>query len=139
MPIYYLHKYDSYDPEWDRPYQLYDPLLCALQMKQYDELEIMMKSHSDVNKKYPGGTLLHIHLKNCHRDYNPYHPLSLLNLRLLLLLLRFGVNPDLLDSNDQSGHALVQKFGYNIVGKHLLFKRPKEIHSYNSSRDEIYN
>ena len=139
MSIYYEHKYVSYDPDWDRPYQLGDPLLCALQMKQYEEVEKMMKSHVDVNKKYPGGTLLHIHLKNCQRDYNPYYPLSLINLRLLLLLLRFGVNPDLLDSNDQSAHALVKNFGYSIVDKHLSFKPPKNITCDYMRDDELYN
>lgn len=139
MPIYYEHKYDSYDPDWDRPFQLGDPLLCALQMKQYDEVEKMMKSHSDVNKKYPGGTLLHVHLKNCHRDYNPYYPLSLINLRLLLLLLRFGVNPDLLDSNDRSACALAQDFGYSIVGKHLSFKPPKDARCNFMRDDDLYN
>jgi len=139
MHTYYEPTYASYDPDWDRPFQLGDPLLAALQMKQYDEVEKMIKSQMDVNKKYPCGTLLHIHLKNCHRDYNPYYPLSLINLRLLLLLLRFGVNPDLRDSNDQSARTLVQNFGYSIVGKHLCFKPPKHIPGDFMRDDELYN
>jgi hypothetical protein len=66
-----------------------------------------------------GETLLHTHLKHCIKTQDTSHPLSLADIRLLILLLKSGSNPDIVDGSGISAHKYLEKFGYTIHGYSL--------------------
>ena len=115
--------YDTYNSDWDRaPTHCQSSINDLIVKKDYDRVKQRLGS-TDINTTNQAGeTLLHTHLKHCVKTQDTSHPLSLADMRLLILLLKSGCNPDIADDSGVSCRKYLERFGYTIHGYSLSIK-----------------
>jgi len=117
--------YESYNSDWDRVPVINTPSINeVIIQKNYDRLSQMLTATAINAKNISGDTVLHTHLKHCIRHSDSSHPLCLTDMRLLILLLKSGANPDILDQSGISGRKYLMNFGYTIHGHALRIRQP---------------
>lgn len=112
--------YDNWDPEWSRipVYVEYlEPVVHAFKYKNYDDARVLLDGLSNIDRPVcNSASLFHYHIDSCKTG-----PLNLIDLRLTLLLLKRGANPDLCDKSGLSVRRKLLSLGYKIDRVYLVY------------------
>jgi len=90
--------------------------------KNYDRLKQMLVPSTVNAKNIHGDTFFHTHMKHCIRQEDSAHPLTLTDIKLIILLLKSGGDPDILDNCGITGRKYLEKLGYTIHGHALRIR-----------------
>ncbi len=99
-------------------------LILAIDIMNIEFLEFILQKGADPNiaslmYSTPFGYLL-------TKKIDSSHSINYIHLRIILMLLRYGANPDIKVNTTHSSRELLQNFGYEISGIYLV-KKEKQI------------
>lgn len=105
-------------------------LFVSLANKYYDMIELLLQNGANPN------SCLNTTLGYFLSDFCKTPILDYMDIKIVLLLLRYEVDPDLKSNNYLSGREILKRYNYEIKDKYLIYKEPNRNIQHNVNTNE---